>query len=88
MISPDYIKQQFQGVIAMLRDEEWRETLDTTEDGVFRSFWAIPLCLVVVALLFALVQRRWLVRPLLRLRAAFLQLDLKAPPSFGESTGH
>ncbi|WP_306252367.1 hypothetical protein [Parvularcula sp. IMCC14364] len=49
MISPDYIKQQFQGVIAMLRDEEWRETLDTTEDGVFRSFWAIPLCLVVVA---------------------------------------
>ena len=36
---------------------------------------SLALCLVVVALLFALVQRRWLVRPLLRLRAAFLQLD-------------
>ena len=35
----------------------------------------LALCLVVVALLFALVQRRWLVRPLLQLRAAFLQLD-------------
>ncbi|HHQ4567773.1 TPA: methyl-accepting chemotaxis protein, partial [Aeromonas hydrophila] len=36
---------------------------------------SLALCLVLVALLFALVQRRWLVRPLLRLRAAFLQLD-------------
>ncbi|WP_430481192.1 methyl-accepting chemotaxis protein [Aeromonas caviae] len=35
----------------------------------------LALCLVAVALLFALVQRRWLVRPLLQLRAAFLQLD-------------
>ncbi|MCH7347792.1 methyl-accepting chemotaxis protein [Aeromonas sp. MR7] len=36
---------------------------------------SLALCLVLVALLFALVQRRWLVTPLLRLRAAFLQLD-------------
>ena len=36
---------------------------------------SLALCLVLVALLFALVQRRWLVRPLLRLRTAFLQLD-------------
>ncbi|MFM5112570.1 methyl-accepting chemotaxis protein [Aeromonas hydrophila] len=36
---------------------------------------SLALCLVLVALLFALVQRRWLVRPLLRLRVAFLQLD-------------
>ncbi|WP_346814810.1 methyl-accepting chemotaxis protein [Aeromonas hydrophila] len=36
---------------------------------------SLALCLVLVALLFALVQRRWLIRPLLRLRAAFLQLD-------------
>ncbi|MFM5316970.1 methyl-accepting chemotaxis protein [Aeromonas veronii] len=35
----------------------------------------LALCLVVVALLFALVQRRWLLAPLLRLRGAFLQLD-------------
>ncbi|MGS3182711.1 methyl-accepting chemotaxis protein [Aeromonas taiwanensis] len=35
----------------------------------------LALCLVAVALLFALVQRRWLVRPLMKLRAAFLQLD-------------
>ncbi|CAM3861494.1 methyl-accepting chemotaxis protein [Aeromonas bestiarum] len=36
---------------------------------------SLALCLVLVALLFALVQRRWLVTPLLRLRGAFLQLD-------------
>lgn len=36
---------------------------------------SLALCLVLVALLFALVQRRWLVKPLLRLRGAFLQLD-------------
>ncbi|MGY4108823.1 methyl-accepting chemotaxis protein [Aeromonas encheleia] len=36
---------------------------------------SLALCLVGVALLFALVQRRWLVRPLLQLRGAFLQLD-------------
>ncbi|WP_439836704.1 methyl-accepting chemotaxis protein [Aeromonas enteropelogenes] len=36
---------------------------------------ALALCLVLVALLFALVQRRWLLRPLLRLRSAFLLLD-------------
>ncbi|MFM5699955.1 methyl-accepting chemotaxis protein [Aeromonas veronii] len=35
----------------------------------------LALCLVIVALLFALVQRRWLLAPLLRLRGAFLQLD-------------
>ncbi len=35
----------------------------------------LALCLVAVALLFAMVQRRWLVSPLLQLRAAFLQLD-------------
>ncbi|MGU5765850.1 methyl-accepting chemotaxis protein [Aeromonas allosaccharophila] len=35
----------------------------------------LALCLVVVALLFALVQRRWLLTPLLRLRRAFMQLD-------------
>jgi methyl-accepting chemotaxis protein len=36
---------------------------------------SLALCLVLVALLFALVQRRWLVKPLQRLRGAFLQLD-------------
>ncbi|MGL5482700.1 MAG: methyl-accepting chemotaxis protein, partial [Aeromonas veronii] len=35
----------------------------------------LALCLVIVALLFALVQRRWLLTPLLRLRGAFMQLD-------------
>ncbi|WP_270796965.1 methyl-accepting chemotaxis protein [Aeromonas sp. QDB11] len=35
----------------------------------------LALCLVVVTLLFALVQRRWLLTPLLRLRGAFMQLD-------------
>ena len=35
----------------------------------------LALILVAVALLFALVQRRWLLAPLLRLRHAFLQLD-------------
>ena len=35
----------------------------------------LALCLVAVALLFALVQRRWLLTPLLQLRHAFLQLD-------------
>ncbi|MGY3911282.1 methyl-accepting chemotaxis protein [Aeromonas piscicola] len=36
---------------------------------------SLALCLVLVALLFALVQRRWLVKPLQRLRGAFLQLN-------------
>ncbi|MCH7370492.1 MULTISPECIES: methyl-accepting chemotaxis protein [Aeromonas] len=36
---------------------------------------SLALCLVIVALLFALVQRRWLVKPLLQLRGAFAQLD-------------
>ncbi|MGE6125019.1 methyl-accepting chemotaxis protein [Aeromonas rivipollensis] len=59
--------------------EQLGERLAATRQTMNRELATIlgslALCLVVVALLFALVQRRWLVRPLLRLRAAFLQLD-------------
>ncbi len=56
MISPAYIGEQFRAVLAMLRDEDWRSSLDTTEEGVFRSFWAVPLCLVLVAVSSELAQ--------------------------------
>ncbi|MCI5047953.1 MAG: hypothetical protein MRY59_10650 [Aquisalinus sp.] len=56
MISPAYIGEQFRAVFAMLRDEDWRSSLDTTEEGVFRSFWAVPLCLVLVAVSSELAQ--------------------------------
>ena len=60
-------------------DEQLGERLAAARQTMNRELATIlgslALCLVVVALLFALVQRRGLVRPLLRLRAAFLQLD-------------
>ncbi|MGY3859691.1 methyl-accepting chemotaxis protein [Aeromonas intestinalis] len=55
------------------------ERLSALRQGVNRELAVIlgslALTLVGVALLFALVQRRWLVKPLLQLRGAFLQLD-------------
>ncbi|MFQ2099930.1 methyl-accepting chemotaxis protein [Aeromonas sanarellii] len=55
--------------------EQLAATRQTMNRELATVLGSLALCLVVVALLFALVQRRWLVRPLLQLRAAFLQLD-------------
>ena len=61
------------------RPEQMGEQLARERQAVNQELATIlgtlALCLVVVALLFALVQRRWLLAPLLRLRGAFLQLD-------------
>lgn len=74
-------RQMVQQDISLLLKEgdKLGERLAAKRQGVNKELATIlgslALCLVVVALLFALVQRRWLVRPLLRLRSAFLQLD-------------
>ena len=69
-----------QDISLLLKEgETLGERLAAKRQGVNKELGAIlgslALCLVVVALLFALVQRRWLVRPLLQLRGAFLRLD-------------
>ncbi len=43
MISLAYINQQLGAVIRIVRNREWQNVLDMTADGVFRSFWALPL---------------------------------------------
>lgn len=56
MISPDYVAQQFRGVWRMaFGGGDWRADIDSTTDGVFRSFWAIALSapLAVIAFLAA-----------------------------------
>ena len=46
MLTPAYILQQVQAIFAMAgNDDSWRDRLDTSTEGVFRSFWAIPLSL-------------------------------------------
>ncbi|MCF5893733.1 methyl-accepting chemotaxis protein [Aeromonas veronii] len=69
-----------QDIMAMLQaTRQMGEQLSRERQAVNQELATIlgtlALCLVVVALLFALVQRRWLLAPLLRLRGAFLQLD-------------
>ncbi|WP_421339208.1 methyl-accepting chemotaxis protein [Aeromonas veronii] len=69
-----------QDIMAMLQaTRQMGEQLSRDRQAVNQELATIlgtlALCLVVVALLFALVQRRWLLAPLLRLRGAFLQLD-------------
>ncbi|MFM5687764.1 methyl-accepting chemotaxis protein, partial [Aeromonas caviae] len=69
-----------QDIMAMLQaTRQMGEQLAREQQAVNQELATIlgtlALCLVVVALLFALVQRRWLLAPLLRLRGAFLQLD-------------
>ncbi|AEB51189.1 methyl-accepting chemotaxis protein [Aeromonas veronii] len=69
-----------QDIMAMLQaTRQMGEQLSRDRQAVNQELATIlgtlALCLVIVALLFALVQRRWLLVPLLRLRGAFLQLD-------------
>jgi methyl-accepting chemotaxis protein len=74
-------QQRVQQDIAQLlqASNQLGERLATARQEVNRELaiilGSLAICLVVVALLFALVQRRWLVRPLLQLRGAFLRLD-------------
>ncbi|MEZ5896431.1 MAG: hypothetical protein R3C40_02660 [Parvularculaceae bacterium] len=51
MISLDDAARQFTGVWKMaFSADDWRRDLDRTEDGVFRSFWAMAFTAPLVAL--------------------------------------
>ncbi|WP_279486000.1 methyl-accepting chemotaxis protein [Aeromonas veronii] len=69
-----------QDIMAMLQatrqmGEQLARERQTVNQELATILGTLALCLVIVALLFALVQRRWLLTPLLRLRGAFMQLD-------------
>ena len=52
MITPAYIGSQFRAVIAMAQNNPlWRERIDASTDGFYRSLWAILLGLPVAALI-------------------------------------
>ena len=58
MIGLDYITSQLVGVWRMALDrDDWRESLDRSIDGVFRSFWAIAFALPLALMQSFLLRR-------------------------------
>ncbi|MHA7871689.1 MAG: hypothetical protein ACX939_05000 [Hyphococcus sp.] len=59
MIDAAYVAQQVRGVwrMAFGGAGDWRDDIDRTTDGVFRSLWAIALALPLVALNFMAARR-------------------------------
>ncbi len=77
MITPHYIVQQFGAIIAMLRGRDWEDRLDMTSEGVFRSFWALPLSIPLA------VTANMLTVPLLKLSPTYPDLDIPdLPPAY------
>lgn len=63
MISIDYAAQNMRGVWRMAFGGDWREDLDLTTEGVFKSFWAIALSAPLALLAFAAARRAVLDTP-------------------------
>ena len=58
MISTSYVMQQLRGIWRMcFSDDDWREDLDLSTDGVFNSLWAIALSGPLALLSFAAAKR-------------------------------
>ena len=58
MVDFDYVAQHVRGVWRMARNhDQWQSDIDASEDGVFKSFWAMALT-APLALLSYLLSRR------------------------------